>query len=295
MILLGLSAVGVNQPVLATNVDNINTVKLTNLVCDELFLSSNPDIELDETNKQWDYDTLFFAKFNGNLLAGNIDYSFDSISSIKIKRRENNSYYWITLVDKEVIDRESLRNIVHYDKFGKGNTKYEYAVVPVLGNVEGNYSTNTIESSFDSYYLVEKDQAFPILYNAEIPNESINTTSGVISTLGRKYAVVINNGSSNYRSGTIKVAFIAVDDNSQFDAKNNEDFKRNIEEFLTNKKPKLLKGYNGKMIMLKVSGNIDIEYSQHRDLAIYSIPYVEIGDAENQEDLYYNNFVDTLE
>ena len=77
-----------------SNVDSINSITLTNAIFDHLNVTRNINTEV-TTNipKNWDYDTIMDAPFNGNLNAGNVDFLVEQIIGIKIKRRkikENN-------------------------------------------------------------------------------------------------------------------------------------------------------------------------------------------------------------
>ena len=45
----------------------------------------------------WDYLTVMNANFNGNINAGNVNFSLNSIDGIKIKRRKVSDFNWVTL------------------------------------------------------------------------------------------------------------------------------------------------------------------------------------------------------
>lgn len=57
-----------------TSVNNITKVELKNGIYDYLFLTQDTTLDVNnELQEDWDYNTLLYAKFNGNTNAGNID------------------------------------------------------------------------------------------------------------------------------------------------------------------------------------------------------------------------------
>lgn len=79
MIFLGMSANLFGQAstcLMPTVVNNTTSVKLSNGIFNDLFITddtSSTDIPM---STDWDYSTLLHARFDGDLLAGNVDFTF---------------------------------------------------------------------------------------------------------------------------------------------------------------------------------------------------------------------------
>ena len=273
-----------------TNINDITYLEIQNGIYDELFGSDNANIIIDESSKKWDFDTRFYAKFQNNLMAGNVDYAASMVSAIRIKRRKNNEHQWLTLFSIPINTNEDF-NFELADRYAQSGQDYYYAMVPVIEQAEGNINKNSIHSEFNNYFILDKDISYPILFNTKL-NVDINKNIGIINTLGRKYPFIISNGLSQYRSGTLEFA-LAPFTNCEIDLENGYSYRTQFEEWIFNGKPKILKDWTGKIFMMDITGNMPIDYSYH-NLPSYKIQFTEIGDALNTDDLYYNGFIDVV-
>ena len=70
------------------DITNINSITLDNGIYDDLFITKNYNMVITNSNKEWSFDTIFHAMFKDNLLAGNIEFALNTITSIRIKQRE---------------------------------------------------------------------------------------------------------------------------------------------------------------------------------------------------------------
>lgn len=273
-----------------TNINDITYLEIQNGIYDELFGSDNANIIIDESSKKWDFDTRFYAKFQNNLMAGNVDYAASMVSAIRIKRRKNNEHQWLTLFSIPINTNEDF-NFELADRYAQSGQDYYYAMVPVIEQAEGNINKNSIHSEFNNYFILDKDISYPILFNTKL-NVDINKNIGIINTLGRKYPFIISNGLSQYRSGTLEFS-LAPFTNCEIDLENGYSYRTQFEEWIFNGKPKILKDWTGKIFMMDITGNMPIDYSYY-NLPSYKIQFTEIGDALNTDDLYYNGFIDIV-
>ena len=86
-----------------TSVNNITKVELKNGIYDYLFLTQDTTLDVNnELQEDWDYNTLLYAKFNGNTNAGNIDKCLEETTHLIIKSRKVGDFEWQTLAVKEV-------------------------------------------------------------------------------------------------------------------------------------------------------------------------------------------------
>ena len=151
---IGLECFGSGSAISSTPtlMNEITYIEISNGVYDELFGSDNPDIKMDDSSKKWDYDTRFYAKFQGSLFAGNVDYAASMVSSVRIKRRKNNEHKWFTVWDIPIKTNDDFEFEV-IDRYAQGSQDYFYAMIPVVEHVEGNINKNDIRSEFNHYFI----------------------------------------------------------------------------------------------------------------------------------------------
>lgn len=280
-----------------SNVDNITTVRLTNAIFDHFNVTRNTNTTVSTTLPSgWDYDTILDADFNGNIDAGNVDFLIDQISAIKIKRRIQGTFNWLTLKTIPVNTVEDLVFIFN-DLLNQNNVIYEYAFVPIIEDVEGGYIINSIESKFNGVFIGDAETIYKFLYEVEYGNNQRNQQIGVFQVLGKQYPVFVANGELSYESGSVTATIL------------NEDFQQNgidrtaitqlkdaIKDFLTNRQAKILKDWNGNIWLCIVNSNIGVTYksSYGMGIPVINFEWTEVGDAQSQQDLYNNGILDEV-
>ena len=273
-----------------TNIKDIIYISISNGIYDELFGSDNADVEMTDSSKVWDYDTRFYAKFQGNLMAGNVDYAASIVSAIRIKRRKNDEHKWITMYDIPIKTNDDFIFELS-DRYAQGSQDYYYAMVPVIEHVEGNINKNSITSKFNNYFILDRNISYPIIFNTSL-NIDINKNIGVVNTIGRKYPFVISNGLSQYKTGTLKFS-LAPMIGCQINIDNGYNYRTQFEDWILNGKPKILKDWTGQIYMMEITHSIPIDYSYY-NLPSYQIQFAEIGNPLDEVDLYNNNFIDVV-
>lgn len=271
-----------------TNINSITTIEITNGIYDELFGSTNTNL-YETDNLVWDFDTQFYAKFQNNLFAGNVDYTSDIVSTMRIKRRKDGEHTWLVLKDIEINDDDDFA-FEHIDRYAQGDTIYDYAIIPVMSGIEGNINKNSIRSEFSNYFILDKDVTYPIIANTSLALQ-LNKSIGVVTTLGKKYPFIISNGLSQYVTGSFTFSLLKYDCtyNPYFEYDHN--YVHQFNEWIMNGKSKILKDWTGKIYMINVTNSVPIDCSYYR-MPTYEVQFTEIGDALNQDYLYYNGFVD---
>jgi len=274
-----------------TSVPEINNIQIYNGIYNEVYATKNTTNEYTENTKEWDFNTILYALFKNSLYAGNVSFSADIVSSIRVKRRKKGDYVWDLLFEIPINTNEDFV-FERFDRFARANTEYEYSLVPVISGVEGNLNTNEIKSEFDGVYLVEKDVVYHAFLNTKIPNTQRHQSGITVETLGRKYPYSIKNGDMNYTSGSLNVTFIDQGLNCEFDIENGWKFREQVDDFLSNGRPKILKTDEGKMWLVSIVDNIPQDFSQHWQMPIHTISWSEIGDVNNTSDLYDAGILD---
>ena len=289
---VGMEYCGSGNAVSSTPIlmNDITYIELTNGIYDELFGSDNPDIEMNEDSKKWDFDTRFYAKFQDSLFAGNVDYAASMVSSVRIKRRKNNEHKWMTMWDIPIETNDDFEFEL-IDRYAQGSQDYYYAMIPVINHVEGNINKNDIRSEFNHYFILDKDISYPIIFNTSL-NLELNKNIGVVNTIGRKYPFVISNGQSKYRTGTLDFALAPII-NCEVDTDDIFNYRTQFEEWLSNGKPKILKDWTGQIYMMDITSSVPIDLSFYQ-LPSYQVQFTEIGNALDETDLYNNNMIDVI-
>ena len=137
-----------------TGIENINYVELKNGIYDDLYITRATDFGLSpDYQMRWDFDTILWAKFNGNTHAGNIDWRLETTSHLILKSRTEGNFKWKTLFVKEVNTLEDFE-INYPDYFVASGQPVEYALVPVLYGCEGTYAVTSVTSKFSKMFLI---------------------------------------------------------------------------------------------------------------------------------------------
>lgn len=276
--------------------NNFKTVRLTNGIFDHWNVNrdviSSYSSQIPDT---WDYLTVMDANFNGNIAAGNSSFSLSSIDGIKIKRRKTTDFDWVALKYIPSDDITTLSFTVN-DNLAASGEQYEYAFVPVVGGVEGNYITNTISTKFDGVFICDLDTIYKFYVGVEYGTNERVQKIGVFEPYGRKYPVVVSNGLINYETGSVTGTVLA-DDYLKTKAMNRIAMvkeQKALKDFLTNKKAKILKDWNGNSWLMFVTDNISTSYESKYGMGIadVSFDWTEIGDSNNQTDLYNNGLTE---
>ena len=282
-----------------SQIENITITQIQNGIFDHYNVTKNTDTEY-TTNKpdQWDFDTIMDADFNGTLDAGNVDFLIEEVSAIKIKRRVINTFQWITLETIDITDLDSF-NFITEDHLNANDTQYEYAFVPVINGVEGEYIIGTVYSKFNGIFIADAKQIFKFFYDAEFGTDTQNIQVGTFEPLGSKYPRIIANGLLNYASGSFTATVINddFDTTGQIDRAATTQKKKDILAFLVNHGAKILKDYNANFYLVAITNSPQITYKDGSSGGVPQITFewTEIGDGNNQQDLYYNGLISEVD
>lgn len=284
-----------------TGVENINYIELKNGIYDELYITKATDFEpTNEFPKEWDFDTILWAKFNGTTNAGNVDWNLENTSHIILKSRTEGNFQWKTIVVKEVNSIEDF--VINYpDYFVASGQSVEYAIVPVIYGLEGNYATTNVTSKFTKMFLVEGNE----VWGTEITDGYCDTTrnipSSTVELLNSRYPIFIRNTIANYDTGNCKGSFIPLDEDTCeyiYDEKYDYQrikYQREFMDFISDSIPKILKLPDGRLWLVQVTPNpSDTANKTYNDREI-SWSWVEIGSVDSEEDLYYLGFSEVTE
>ena len=282
-----------------TDVNNITYTRVQNGIFDHFNVSRDTSFDYSSiVPTDWDVNTLMNADFAGNTSAGNVAQVASGVTSVRVKRRIKGTFDWITIREIPVNTPEDMSFVIT-DNLNAYNTEYEYAFVPVVGGIEGNYITNTISTKFDGVFICDLDTIYKFYAGVEYGTNERVQKIGVFEPYGRKYPVVVSNGLINYETGSVTGTVLA-DDYLKTKAMNRIAMvkeQKALKDFLTNKKAKILKDWNGNNYLMLVTGNISTSYENNYGMGIadVSFDWTEIGDSNNQADLYNNGLTEVID
>ena len=259
-------------------IGSIYRIELTDSIIDEVEVRKRTDLIYSSTKEEWTYDTLLLAKFQNNLEAGNISLGGMLVEKIMLKKRRVEDLVWQDLISYTIQDGVNVYQFV--DRLVEAGTEYEYAILPIgEGNFEGQYNVDRIVAEFEGTYICDKDNIFRLLYNLEYGDIENIISSSVIETFAQ-YPVV-SYGNLDYRQGSIQCLLLSdvTVDSGDIDLAQEKMLRKQVMQFLKNKKPKILKDNSGNYLMIAIIGSP--KEIPNNDLAqqIYNISFdwVEIG------------------
>lgn len=278
----------------STNVAKVNLFTIKNGIYDDLYLSKNASRAYITTiPATWDFDTLLYATFQNALNGGNVNFTLDQVSSVRVKRRKKNTFDWITLFEIPIASEADF-HFEKFDKYVRSNIEYEYLVTPVLNGIEGTSFSNSVLSEFEGIFIIEKERAFKTILEVQIQSQK-NRPNAIVNTIDRKYPFVISNGMNNYNSGSMSGMFAEIDFNTgEYNTKDGWQYREQLMDFLQNGESKILKNDDGRMWLVAIVGDPSEQVDGHRYKVITSFDWVEVGDSESNQDLYDNNFIDVV-
>ena len=291
MIVLGHSET--NETVEMYSNDNpLNNYLLRNADYDYTMITTNTEYPFEPTST-WNYDTLLLAEFKNNCNASNVDFSVENTSELLIKRRKKNSMKWY-VVHVQPISSPNDFNFIVYDRFASANTLYEYAIVPIINYAQGEQMTQEVFSDFYGVRILDKTIGYKNIVEDEFSYSRYNSTS-TVNTMMSKYPYVVSNSENNYDHGSYSSVFLQIRcDKQQEDYMEDFEYRKNLVDYLTNHKAKVLKRFTGEIFTIKVDGDVSMNDGEHYMLPKTSFNWIEIGDTESNKDMYELGLSDVL-
>lgn len=252
---------------------------------------------------EWAGNTIMNTDFD-SLNAGSISYAIENISKFTVERRRVDSPYqettWTKLFEIPVDDIEDL-NFTVYDFTNIHNATYIYRIVPYViqggQELEGTANESAeILSQFDGVFLCDRDSFVKLYAGVEYGSMNLTQITGVHPTLNNKYPIIVTNSNINYRTGNIDGVILNEDYGefnymtgtyNQLDRQKIVAARQNIESFLTNKKPKIIKDSNGNIWLVIFTDDVNFNFFNQWGMGLcdFSANWTEIGDATSENDL----------
>lgn len=270
-----------------TNAGIFNQVEIYRAIYDHIDISNDTTITSNIPPTQWDFGTILDCNFNGNISGGTIKDFSSGITQVRVKKRKVGEFDWQIIKTYDISSSEDL-SFVFNDYLTATDTEYEYAYVPVFGSVEGQYAISTVMSQFDGVFVCDANTIFKFNMGVEYGSTDIVQQVGAFTVLGRKYPIVMSNGLANYQTGQLSGLVLPEDyeDTRTIDRIAITRRRNKLMEFLTNKKPKIIKDRNqNQWLVIIQSPSTSYLNNYGQGIVSASMQWIEIGDAESNKDL----------
>lgn len=243
---------------------------------------------------EWDFNTIMDCNFNDNVGAGNMGEITKDITSIRIKRREKGTFDWVTIKEIPINSIDDF-SFIFTDNLASNFTQYEYAYVPVLNQIEGNYTVEEVYSKFKGVFLCDVNTIYKFYADIEYGSTDSVQKIGTYEPFGRKYPVMVSNGLLGYDNGTISALILPKNfsESNRIDRQAVTKERNALFKWLTNKKPKILKDWNGFFTICIVTGNPQTDYESNYGMGIQRMTaeWTQTGDPKEKADLYANGLI----
>ena len=280
---------------MATMIRNVTTTKLANGIFDHFNVTSNTTGEYGTVKPtDWDFDTIMDCNFDGNINAGNLEQITADITAVKVKRRVKGTFDWMTIKTVEINTPEDFI-FTFNDTTTASGVEYEYAYVPLMANtegtiVEGEYNIQEILSQFDGVFICDVNTVFKFYANVTYGTMDAVHQVGTYTALGRKYPIIISNGLVDYKQGNISGDIMPPNymRDGKFDRAAIVAQREALLKFLNNKKPKVIKDWNGNQWLVYITGNPSITFDDRSGMGwnTMAADWTEIGDPNSKQDMY---------
>lgn len=306
-----------------TYVDNINNLTAEKILLHTIWGST--DTTWGDTDPEkilgpvppsvWDYDTIIYNCYDSTVISGNIDWTIKDIDHIIIKRCNVYEDYpsegciifdkgrddrWTIIAEKEVNDINDLE--LSGVDVTPGTGVYQYAIVPISNRQEGLYGTthDPMNVKVNKLTLVEENGNAWATFITDGNLSTTNTTPGsFIQTLHNKYPTYVSNTIANYQTISVSGEWYPVDVCCGYDLILNDELRnRYIKafiEFLTDRKPKILKGIDGRTWLCMVDDGVANNMQDYYKTRQITFNCVEVGDPNSTEDLAVSGITNVSE
>ena len=277
---------------LPTKTTPIMAIQIFDGTYNKLFLSSDTSLTVNNFDDAWTYDTKVNADFNGNFEAGNVGFSTKTTDNIVIRRREKGSIDW-TVIYVNPIKTANDFHVIFNDNYARAGVEYEYSLSSFCNGIENSFVIENVYSDFGGTYVTDKDSIYGTIYDLDGCDTSRNITAQTLQLLNSKYMTVVSNSPLNCDSGSVTGTFIKMDCTThELDKNGGLQYRNDFKNRLANKRPLILKVYDGRIWMIRVTGGIQDKQNGHPDIRQITFEWVEIGDVNDMKTLYLNGFSD---
>ena len=154
-----------------------------------------------------------------------------------------------------------------------------------------------MDPKFNEFFLCNKDYTFKFLAEAQYGAMEQRKNIGVFEPIGRTYPITVKNAKTNYKKFTFTAKLLSSSfyNTRQISVADDKALRESMMEVLSSGKPMILKDYMGNSYMVTLSSSDVYDFLAYtgNSQVNVSLPFVEIGDINDQATLDKNGFVST--
>lgn len=275
----------------SSDIAKITAVQIFDGTYNQILLSSDTTLTVNNFNDEWTYDTKMNADFNNGFDAGNVGFNVKTTDYLVIRRRETGTLKWIPIYAKEIKEASDF-DVTIKDTYARAGVDYEYCLSSFCNGIENSYVIQNVFSDFEGFYITDKDCLYGTIYDIDGCDTSRNIATQTLQLLNSKYMTIVSNSSLNCDSGSISGTFLKINDDCSPNLPSSLQYRNAFKNRLANKKPLILKIDDGRIWMVRISASPNDTMGGHRDIRQISFEWVEIGDVNDMKTLYMNGFSD---
>jgi hypothetical protein len=272
-----------------TCADGIDNIEIGGAWYDDLKVTSNVEDELtNEVRYDWDFDTILHARYDSNVSGGNVNWNFETVSHLLIKRKKDGDFKWSTIAVQAVATIDDF-NINGTDITASPECTYQYAAVPIFLGTEGFYSVESVDVKSHSLLIADSGEVWSTNLTDNFLDRTSVMPSAVLTTMYGTYPTIVRNTSANYEEITVEAQFYPLGEDGctyLIDDHSRVEYGKKVKAFLTNGKPKILKSQSGETWLVYITTPPTDQATDHYRNRKLSFTATEIGSTESEEDLY---------
>lgn len=281
-----------------TNLNNITYTQVRNGIFDHLNIDSSTEKGCESIKPyMWDYSTIINCNFDCNIKGGNIDDIFANVTSLRVKRRKVGDFDWITLFDVPISTFEDLK-FEKTDNLNEHGVEYQYCIIPMTNSIEGDYAINTVESWFDGVFICDQDTIYRFLAGTSYGDMEVVQKTGIFEPIASKYPIIVANALTSYSKGSFSgyITPKTYFENNSIDRIDGVKYRKEITNFLSNKRAKLLKDWNGNVWLVMIVDSPTVTFMSDIGMGMASVNanWAEIGDYDKEIDLVKSGIIQPI-
>ena len=263
----------------------IAKIELYQGLIDDVYIDENIETAFSITKPStWAYSTVLHAEFNETMEAGSVAASGYVIDVIKLQKRQWNELQWSDVGELIYNPNDKLLYEL-YDTNIANNFIYQYSLLPTAAGVIGNRVVSSeITAEFEGVFITDKDHNYHLLYDATVNDITHYMTNAKFEPLDSKYPIIVYS-STDYSEWDINATFISAhtveNTSNQVNIRMEQIERKQLLNFLKNKKPKVYRDMHGNNKLVTVINNpVESLMQEAEGIAKLNISLIEIGDTD---------------
>ena len=291
-------------------------VELENAIINEFYITRNLTEGMLSNLPTWDNYTVMLCDFQNNVLGGNVSWVLGGINKIKLKRKRTDDITngWITLFEKDVVSVNDLA-FNYRDYFVPSGVNFTYAMIPCQNDDEQSSEltydfTSSVDTYFNGLFICDRDKTLKLYSNYGITSSQTNALIGVLQPYQQVYPTTVKNPYVQYRTVSIEGDVLGLNNIADEDNCQQTNFelteetrpiivaeKLEWDKFLCNGKTKIIKDWNGNIMMAQITTFPSYTYDKTsgNSKPTMSFGATEVGRYDSTKDLLSHGLLDILQ